>query len=117
MHQEGNSSLFAKKHFRRGFHAGPMSNAASLRGRKPRSDLPWRRRNSSHLCSAGVQDHMGEENLHVAAMQLWCYSSGTANLTDADFEHLLFCPQCQSLLDEFITILDQLPSVNPNQAA
>ena len=60
---------------------------------------------------------MGEENMHVPAMQLWSYSSGTANLSDNDFEHLLFCLECQSLLDEFITILDQLPSANPNQAA
>jgi hypothetical protein len=60
---------------------------------------------------------MGEENPHVPAMQLWWYSSGTANLTDDDFEHLLFCVECQSLLDEFLAVLDQLPSVNPNQAA
>jgi len=50
-------------------------------------------------------------------MQLWSYSSGMTNLTDNDFEHLLFCLECQTLLDEFITILDQLPSVNPDQAA
>jgi hypothetical protein len=61
---------------------------------------------------------MGEENTHVSAMQLWSYSSGTANLTDTDFEHLLFCQECQSLLDEFITVLDQLPSVHlPDHAA
>jgi hypothetical protein len=60
---------------------------------------------------------MGEESPHVPAMQLWSYTSGTANLNDNDFEHLLFCHECQSLLDEFITILDQLPSVYPNPAA
>jgi hypothetical protein len=64
-----------------------------------------------------VQQYMGEENPHVPAMQLWSYSSGTANLNDNDFEHLLFCPECQSLLNEFIAIVDELPSVNPNQAA
>jgi hypothetical protein len=69
------------------------------------------------LAHAAVQDVMGEENLHVSAMQLWSYSSGMTNLTDNDFEHLLFCVECQTLLDEFITILDQLPSVNPDQAA
>jgi hypothetical protein len=62
-------------------------------------------------------ENLGAENPHVPAMQLWCYTSGTANLNDTDFEHLLFCPACQSLLDEFINILDQLPSVIPNQAA
>jgi hypothetical protein len=60
---------------------------------------------------------MGEEKSHVPAMQLWSYSSGTTNLNDNDFEHLLFCPECQSLLNEFIAIVDQLPSANPNQAA
>jgi len=94
-----------------------MSNAAVLRGAANHVRISRHTANNSHLRCATVQDDMGEENLHVAAMQLWSYSSGTANLTDSDFEHLLFCPQCQSLLDEFITILDQLPSVNPNQAA
>ena len=94
-----------------------MSNAAVLPGVANHVRIHLHTANNSHLRCAGVQDDMGEETLHVAAMQLWRYSSGTANLTDSDFEHLLFCPQCQSLLDEFITILDQLPSVNPNQAA
>jgi hypothetical protein len=58
-----------------------------------------------------------EENTHVPVMQLWCYTSGTANLTDNDFQHLLFCVECQSLLDEFIDILDKLPSDYRNQAA
>jgi hypothetical protein len=60
---------------------------------------------------------MGEENLHVPVMELWSYTSGTANLKDNDFEHLLFCVECQSLLDEFIDILDKLPSVYRRQAA
>jgi hypothetical protein len=58
-----------------------------------------------------------EENAHVPVMQLWSYTSGTANLTDNDFEHLLFCVECQSLLDEFIDILDKLPSDYRKQAA
>ena len=60
---------------------------------------------------------MGEEKVHVPMMELWSYTSGTANLTDNDFEHLLFCVECQSLLDEFIDILDKLPSVYRKQAA
>ena len=60
---------------------------------------------------------MGEENLHVPAMQLWSYSSGTVHLNDNDFEHLLFCVECQSLLNEFINILEHLPTPNPKQAA
>ena len=59
---------------------------------------------------------MAEENTHVPVMDLWCYTSGTANLTDNNFEHLLFCGDCQSLLDEFIDILDKLPST-PRQTA
>ena len=50
-------------------------------------------------------------------MELWCYSSGTVNLNDNDFEHLLFCIDCQSLLNEFIQILDKLPSAYRQQAA
>jgi hypothetical protein len=60
---------------------------------------------------------MEEENAHVPVMQLWCYTNGTANLRDNDFEHLLFCVECQTLLDEFIDILDKLPSAYPKQAA
>ena len=96
---------------------GLMSNALRARSRNRVWIFALGTEDNSRLRCAGVQHHMGEEKPHVAAMQLWCYSSGTATLTDADFEHLLFCPQCQSLLDEFIAILDQLPSVNPNQAA
>ena len=55
---------------------------------------------------------MGEENVHVPAMQLWCYSSGTGRLNDNDFEHLLMCIECQTLLNEFINILEHLPSGN-----
>jgi hypothetical protein len=58
-----------------------------------------------------------EERTHVSAMELWSYSSGTVNLSDSDFEHLLFCVECQSLLNEFIRILDKLPSAYRQQAA
>jgi hypothetical protein len=58
-----------------------------------------------------------EERTHVPVMELWCYSSGTVNLNDNDFEHLLFCIDCQSLLNEFIQILDKLPSAYRQQAA
>jgi hypothetical protein len=60
---------------------------------------------------------MEEQSPHVPVMQLWNYTSGTGNLTDNDFEHLLFCVECQSLLDEFIDILDHLPSAYRKQAA
>jgi hypothetical protein len=60
---------------------------------------------------------MGEERTHVPAIQLWGYTSGTVNLTDEDFEHLLFCVECQSLVNQFVDVLDRLPPVNPNQAA
>jgi len=60
---------------------------------------------------------MAEEKAHVHVMELWSYTSGTANLTDNNFEHLLFCAECQSLLDEFIDILDKLPSASRQTAA
>ncbi len=56
---------------------------------------------------------MGEEKQHVAAIQLWGYTSGTGNLTDDDFEHLLFCIECQTLLREFVEVLEGLPVVDP----
>jgi hypothetical protein len=60
---------------------------------------------------------MGDENPHVPAMELWGYTSGTANLTDDNFEHLLFCVECQYLVNQFIDVLDGLPPMNPSQAA
>ena len=60
---------------------------------------------------------MDEEKTHVPAMELWGYTSGTANLTDDHFEHLLFCLECQSLVNQFIDVLDGLPPVNPSHAA
>ena len=60
---------------------------------------------------------MGDENLHIPAMDLWGYTNGTANLTDGHFEHLLLCIECQSLVNQFVDVLDGLPPVNPSQAA
>jgi hypothetical protein len=60
---------------------------------------------------------MGEEKQHVPAMELWGYTSGTANLTEGHFEHLLCCVECQWLVDEFIAVLDHLPPANPSHAA
>ncbi|HLH31280.1 MAG TPA: hypothetical protein VKY31_08765 [Terriglobia bacterium] len=60
---------------------------------------------------------MGEEKVHIAAVALWGYTSGTVNLTDEDFEHLLFCIECQSLVNQFIEVLDKLPPANPSHAA
>jgi len=60
---------------------------------------------------------MGEEKPHVFAIELWGYTSGTANLTDDDFEHLLFCMECQSLVNQFIDVLNHIPPVNPSHAA
>src|SRR4051794_263967 len=78
-------------------------------------------RRNSHLPGPAVQHCMAEETGHVPAhvpvTELWSYTSGTANLTDNDFEHLLFCVACQSLLDEFIDIQDNLPSEYRKQAA
>jgi hypothetical protein len=59
---------------------------------------------------------MGEKP-HVSPTELWGYTSGTVNLTEEDFEHLLFCIECQSLVTQFIDVLNQLPPVNPSQAA
>jgi hypothetical protein len=60
---------------------------------------------------------MRDENTHVPAMELWRYTSGTANLNDDDFEHLLFCVECQALLNQFVEVLNGLPPVNPSHAA
>jgi len=60
---------------------------------------------------------MTEEKPHVPAMQLWEYTNGNVNLTDEDFEHLLFCIDCQTLMNEFLDVLAGLRPANPHQAA
>jgi hypothetical protein len=55
---------------------------------------------------------MREETPHVSAMLLWHYASGSGNLAEADFEHLLFCVECQCLVSQFIDILDGLPQLD-----
>ena len=50
-------------------------------------------------------------------MELWGYTNGTVNLTDDDFEHLLFCIECQTLVSEFIDVLDRLPRADSSPAA
>ena len=50
-------------------------------------------------------------------MVLWDYTSGSCNLTDRDFEHLLFCVECQHLVNQFIDILDGLPQLDRGKAA
>jgi hypothetical protein len=60
---------------------------------------------------------MGEEKPHVPATALWGYTSGTENLADEHFEHLLFCVECQFLVNQFIEVLDGLPPMSPSQAA
>ena len=64
-----------------------------------------------------VQIYMEVEKQHVPALELWGYTSGTATLADNYFEHLLFCIECQSLVDEFIDVLDGLPQSHPRPAA
>jgi hypothetical protein len=58
-----------------------------------------------------------EEKQHIPAMELWGYTNGTVNLKDHDLEHLLFCIECQTLVSEFIEVLDRLPRANSSQAA
>jgi hypothetical protein len=58
-----------------------------------------------------------EEKHHIPAMELWGYTNGTVNLKDHDLEHLLFCIECQTLVSEFIEVLDRLPRANTSQAA
>ena len=60
---------------------------------------------------------MGEEKSHVPVSELWGYTNGTTNLSDEHFEHLIVCDECQALVNQFIDVLDELPSTNPNQAA
>jgi hypothetical protein len=60
---------------------------------------------------------MGAGSDHIPAVDLWGYTSGTENLTDAYFEHLLFCVECQLLVDQFVDVLKGLPPVNPSAAA
>jgi hypothetical protein len=58
-----------------------------------------------------------DDNPHVPPLELWGYASATANLTEDHFTHLLFCSECQALVNQFIDVLDDLPPMKPNQAA
>ena len=60
---------------------------------------------------------MGEEKSHVPALELWNYTSGTGTLTDDNFVHLVCCIECQSLMNQFIDVLDELPPVQSKYAA
>jgi hypothetical protein len=54
---------------------------------------------------------------HVPAMELWGYTSGSANLADDDFDHLLVCLDCQCLVNQFVEALDELPAAVRDNAA
>ena len=60
---------------------------------------------------------MEAEKQHVPAIELWGYTSGTANLSEDHFEHLLLCVECQGLVDQFIDVLDGLAPAKPSPAA
>ena len=60
---------------------------------------------------------MREDKDHVPPMSLWGYSSGTENLSDENLEHLLFCIECQTLVNQFMDVINGLPPMNPSQAA
>jgi hypothetical protein len=60
---------------------------------------------------------MGAEKGHVPVIELWGYTSGTVNLTEDQFEHLLLCLECQTLMDEFVDVLNGLPSTRPSATA
>jgi len=60
---------------------------------------------------------MREAKSHIPAMELWWYTSGAVNLSDDHFAHLLFCLECQCLVNQFIEVLDELPPLVPGQAA
>ena len=60
---------------------------------------------------------MNEDTPHIPAMVLWGYTSGVRNLADEHFQHLLFCAECQTLVDEFIDVLDEIPSSKGPEAA
>ena len=57
---------------------------------------------------------MEGESPHVPLMELWGYASGTANLVDTHFEHLLFCIDCQALVNQFMELLDGLSQADPD---
>jgi hypothetical protein len=60
---------------------------------------------------------MDEDNPHVPPTVLWGYTSGVRNLEDQHFQHLLFCLECQALVDQFIDVLDDFPAAKGPEAA
>lgn len=55
--------------------------------------------------------------LHVPTMLLWGYTCGAANLTDDHFEHLLFCLDCQTMVNQFIDVLDEIAAAHRKNVA
>jgi hypothetical protein len=60
---------------------------------------------------------MGDTKPHVEVIDLWRYTCGTVNLPEDEFEHLLICIECQSLVSQFIDVLEQLPRSHSSPAA
>ena len=60
---------------------------------------------------------MEEDGPHVPAMLLWGYTSGVRNLAEEHFQHLLFCLECQALVNQFIDVLKEFSSAKGGRVA
>ena len=54
---------------------------------------------------------------HVAPMLLWGYTCGTADLIEGDFDHLSNCGDCQSLVCQFIDVLEEIAEKHKKKVA
>ena len=55
---------------------------------------------------------MNKAATHVPAMVLWSYTCGSLELIDEHFSHLSNCSECQSLVCEFIDVLDEIAATH-----
>lgn len=54
---------------------------------------------------------------HVPALVLWAYTCGNGDLVDDHFDHLSNCSECQTLVCEFIDVLEDIAATHSRPAA
>jgi hypothetical protein len=58
-----------------------------------------------------------ESATHVPPMILWGYSCGSGDLIDVHFDHLSNCCECQTLVCQFIDVLEEIAAKHRRDVA
>jgi len=68
--------------------------------------------------SEQTSEQISEQTIsHVAPMLLWGYSCGNNDLIEHDFDHLSNCGDCQSLVCQFIDVLEEIAAKHKKKVA